>query len=376
MLPALCSQPGAPSPVLPARYSQAAPGRAEPGRCRDRGQWPRSPRSDLGGSRWGTGWSRDAALSQAGLRGAEPSRAVPCRAEQDRAGPSRTGQVRDRGQWPRGSRRDRGGLGGVGAGRQPRCRPAESQPARRGTGRGGGWSRGTALSQPGCELWSGAEPSRAEPCQPCRAEPGGAGRCRAVPCRARPEPRYETNEERLSRGRTREDRGARCRPWESQSRRCGAFARHREPRVCCGAPGRAAGGDCIGWASAGAGAAQRGWGHWGSARMVAPGSAPACSGREQPGWMERRGLYGGSRAAPRSGGCGGSAVGGMRPAGQGSGTLPVAMVPVICETSLHPFSMGPALSCPGARLDSWAMEPQNALSCLGPAVPGCCQRQS
>lgn len=51
--------------------------RCSPGRCRDRGL---GPRSDLGGCRRGTGWGRwprDTALSRAGLRGAEPSRAVP-----------------------------------------------------------------------------------------------------------------------------------------------------------------------------------------------------------------------------------------------------------------------------------------------------------
>lgn len=117
-------------------------------------------------------------------------------------------------------------------------------------------------------------------------------------------------------------------------------------------------------------------GHWGSARMVAPGSAPACSGREQPGWMDgaEGSLWGFLSGTPLrwvrglSGGCDASGWGGPGDSARGHGA--------ICENSPHPCSMRIALSCLRARLDSWNMEPQNPLSCPGPAVPSCCQRQS
>lgn len=73
----------------------------------------------------------------------------------------------------------------------------------------------------------------------------------------------------------------------------------------------------------------------------------------------------GAVSGARSGGRGGSGVGVMRPAGQGPGTLLVATVPVTCETNPHPCSSGLALPCPGAGLDSWAMEPQSPLSAQG-----------
>lgn len=109
--------------------------------------------------------------------------------------------------------------------------------------------------------------------------------------------------------------------------------------------------------------AQRGWG--GSVRTVAPGSAPSCSGREQPRWMDgaKRSLWGPSSTPLRVRGlsAGGDACG-------WAGTLLVAVVPVICETNLHPCSMGRALACPAARLGSWAMGPQSPRSCPEPAL--------